>query len=64
MVANTIFAPETWATWRFDPANASASMSFHSAACRPNVFVSLEAPPFEHKVDYLSEAFESQRSKP
>jgi len=30
---------------------------------RPNLFVPLEAPLFERKVDYLLEAFESQRSK-
>ncbi len=30
---------------------------------RPNLFVPLEAPLYENKVDYLFEAFESQRSK-
>lgn len=30
---------------------------------RPNVFVPLEAPLYQHKVDYLLKAFESQRSK-
>ncbi len=31
---------------------------------QPNVFVPLEAPLYEHKVDHLCEAFESQRVKP
>jgi LmbE family N-acetylglucosaminyl deacetylase len=31
---------------------------------RPNLFVSLEAPLYDHKVDYLFEAFESQHAKP
>ncbi len=31
---------------------------------RPNMFVPLESPFHEHKVDHLFEAFESQRSKP
>jgi hypothetical protein len=31
---------------------------------RPNVFVPLEAPLYERKVDYLFEAFVSQREKP
>ncbi len=31
---------------------------------RPNVFVPLESPLYEKKVDYLSGAFESQRGKP
>ena len=30
---------------------------------RPNLFVPLEAPLYENKVDYLFQAFESQRSK-
>lgn len=30
---------------------------------RPNLFVPLEAPLYENKVDYLFEAFDSQRSK-
>jgi LmbE family N-acetylglucosaminyl deacetylase len=30
---------------------------------RPNIFVPLEAPLYQHKVDYLFEAFESQQSK-
>jgi LmbE family N-acetylglucosaminyl deacetylase len=30
---------------------------------RPNVFVSLEAPLYECKIDYLFEAFQSQREK-
>jgi LmbE family N-acetylglucosaminyl deacetylase len=31
---------------------------------RPNLFVPLEAPMYQHKVDYLLEAFESQCAKP
>jgi len=31
---------------------------------RPNVFVPLEAPMYEHKVEHLLEAFKSQRAKP
>lgn len=31
---------------------------------RPNLFVSLEKSLYEHKIDYLHQAFESQRSKP
>jgi LmbE family N-acetylglucosaminyl deacetylase len=31
---------------------------------RPNVFVPLEAPLYQHKVDHLLAAFESQRGKP
>jgi len=31
---------------------------------RPNVFVPLEAPLYEHKVDHLLEVFKSQRAKP
>lgn len=31
---------------------------------RPNVFVPLEAPCYEHKVDHLLEAFKSQCAKP
>jgi LmbE family N-acetylglucosaminyl deacetylase len=31
---------------------------------RPNVFVSVESPLYERKVDYLFEAFQSQREKP
>jgi LmbE family N-acetylglucosaminyl deacetylase len=31
---------------------------------RPNLFMSLEAPLYEHKVDHLFEAFQSQREKP
>lgn len=30
---------------------------------QPNLFVPLEAPLYEHKVDYLLDAFKSQRSK-
>jgi LmbE family N-acetylglucosaminyl deacetylase len=30
---------------------------------RPNVFVPLEEPLYQHKIDFLFEAFESQRSK-
>jgi LmbE family N-acetylglucosaminyl deacetylase len=30
---------------------------------RPNIFVSLEAPLYERKIDYLFEAFQSQREK-
>src|ERR1700685_2984179 len=31
---------------------------------RPNLFVGLESPLYQQKVDYLLEAFESQRGKP
>jgi LmbE family N-acetylglucosaminyl deacetylase len=31
---------------------------------RPNLFVPLEAPMYQHKVDYLLEAFKSQCAKP
>jgi LmbE family N-acetylglucosaminyl deacetylase len=31
---------------------------------RPNLFVPLDAPLYERKVEYLDQAFESQRSKP
>lgn len=31
---------------------------------RPNLFVPLESPIYEQKIDHLFEAFESQRSKP
>lgn len=31
---------------------------------QPNVFVPLEAPLYGHKIDYLFQAFESQRAKP
>ena len=31
---------------------------------RPSLFVPLESPLYQHKVDYLLKAFESQRGKP
>ena len=53
----------TWNTFRDHLILEYEIPKFDGDMGRPNVFVPLEAPLYKSKVDYLFEAFESQRSK-
>lgn len=53
----------TWNTYRNHFILEYEIPKYDGDVGRPNVFVPLEAPLFERKVEYLLEAFESQRSK-
>jgi len=53
----------TWNTFRNHLILEYEVPKYDGDVGRPNLFVPLEAPLFERKVDYLLEAFKSQRSK-
>lgn len=54
----------TWNTYRNHLILEYEVPKYDGDLGRPNVFVPLEAPLYERKVEYLLEAFESQRAKP
>ena len=54
----------TWNTYRNHLILEYEIPKYDGDMGRPNVFVPLDAPFYEQKVDYLCQAFESQRSKP
>lgn len=53
----------TWNTFRNDLILEYEIPKYDGDIGRPNLFVPLEAPLYKQKVDYLFEAFESQRAK-
>jgi LmbE family N-acetylglucosaminyl deacetylase len=53
----------TWSTFRDHLILEYEIPKYDGDVGRPNLFVPLEAPLFERKVDYLLETFESQRTK-
>jgi LmbE family N-acetylglucosaminyl deacetylase len=53
----------TWNTFRNHLILEYEIPKYDGDVGRPNVFVSLETPLYEHKVDYLFETFQSQREK-
>jgi LmbE family N-acetylglucosaminyl deacetylase len=53
----------TWNTFRNHLVLEYEIPKYDGDMGRPNLFVPLEAPFYEHKIDYLFQAFESQRAK-
>ena len=53
LVANTIFVPDTWASWRVRPGNASQSMSYYTIEYMQNIEEML-ADALEKCESYLS----------
>src|SRR5271157_1771692 len=53
----------TWNTFRDHLILEYEVPKYDGDLSRPNLFVPLEAPLYEKKIDYLFEAFESQRAK-
>ena len=54
----------TWNTFRNHTILEYEIPKYDGDLGRPNLFVPLESPIYEQKIDHLFEAFESQRSKP
>jgi len=59
-----LLAELTWNTFRDHLILEYEIPKYDGDLGRPNLFVQLKAPLYEHKVDHLLEAFESQRAKP
>jgi len=58
-----LIAELTWNTFRNHLIVEYEVPKYDGDLGRPNLYVPLEAPLYEQKIDYLFEAFESQRSK-
>ena len=59
-----LLAELTWNTFRNHLILEYEIPKYDGDMGRPNLFVPLESPVYEQKVDHVFEAFESQRSKP